>query len=298
MAYPKLPGEAQGELDDTATQYSHFMHTQQYPIALEMVTNLYNKMLGWQTQYEKRLHKGYPLHSIGYILNCEKRREALKYFILAYVEDLLSADIEDEADLFPPGQTLLLNEYEPEILESLKQIVANLKKNGGIPFAPEEVIRELGKSWQDLKSKVATERKGYRLKKSPIFDANSKREQRVFIGGSGKLHPIINYMKDTVVRLGYHPVVVFDYDVPRVMDTRRKCIILLRTCKYGIFDLSEQSGQLVDINTLHDYDVESLLVWPKGKEKDITEMLDGYKKHTLSYETFPEMENIFREFLK
>jgi len=105
-------------------------------------------------------------------------------------------------------------------------------------------------------------------------------------------------MKDTVVRLGYHPVVVFDYGVPEAMDNRRKCIILLHTCKYGIFDLSEQSGQLIDIDTLHEYDVESLLVWPKGKEKDITEMLNGYKKHTLSYETFPEMENIFSEFLK
>jgi hypothetical protein len=100
-----------------------------------------------------------------------------------------------------------------------------------------------------------------------------------------------------VGRLGYHPVVAFDYEVPEEMDIRRKCTVLLRTCKYGIFDLSEQTGQLVEIDTLREYDVETLLVWPKGKEKDITEMLNGSKNHALSYGTFPEMENIIRNFL-
>ena len=54
---------------------------------------------------------------------------------------------------------------------------------------------------------------------------------------------------------------------------------------------------MVEIDTLHEYDVEPLLVWPKGKEKDITEMLNGSKNHAISYETFPKMENIIRKFL-
>ncbi len=294
MANTNLPEEVQKELDNAATTYSFHIRTQQYPIALEIVSALYNKMLGWQTHYEMRLHKGYPLHSIGYILNCQKRPEALKYFILAYIEDLLSADTEDEAGLLPAGQTLLLNRYQPEIL---KILVAKAKNKGSIPFVPEEVLGAFGKSWHDVKGKITVKDRGRCLKKSPKFDSNSKKKSRVFIGGSGKLRPVIDYMRNMVVRLGYHPVVALDYEVPEELDIHRKCIILLRTCKYGIFDLSEETGQLIEIDTLHEYDIETLLIWPKGKEEDVAKMLNGFKDHAVSYETFAEMENIFCNFL-
>jgi hypothetical protein len=57
MEYPELPEEVRKELDNVATAYSFHIRTQQYATALELVTALYSKMLGWQTQYEKRLHK-------------------------------------------------------------------------------------------------------------------------------------------------------------------------------------------------------------------------------------------------
>ncbi|MFC1871320.1 hypothetical protein ACFLYF_02835 [Chloroflexota bacterium] len=298
MAYPRIPGDVQEEIDTVAEKYTFYIHTQQYTAAEELATNLYNKMLGWQTQYEKRLHKGYPLHCIGYALDFQSRAEALKYFLLAYIEDLLSVDIDDAADLLPAGQTLLINKEVPDVLKRLKQAVAELKKRGSIPFVPEEVIGELGGAWRDVRARIAAGHRGYRLRKPPVFDPNCKREDRVFIGVSGKLQPTLNYIRDMVTKLGYHPVVPFDFPVPEGMDISRKCSILLLTCKHGIFDLSEETGQLIEIEKLHQYDVQTLLVWPKGKEAEISAMLNGQAKRAVSYERFTELENTFREFLQ
>ena len=99
MAYPTLPEEAQKELDNVAAKYSFFIHTQQYPEAQNIITDLFHKMLSWQEKYGQRFHKGYAIHNIGYTLYLQNNyKDALKYFILAYIEDLLSADRLEEAD--------------------------------------------------------------------------------------------------------------------------------------------------------------------------------------------------------
>lgn len=296
MAAPILPDELQQEFDDLARKYSLCIHAQQYEPALNIIKNLYDKMLAWQQKYKQRFHKGYPIHNIGYTLHLQNKHEdALKYFILAYIEDLLSADDEDEADLTPAGQTLLLGyKYEPKILKELKRIAATLKKQGKPPLVPEDVIGELGKSWQDVKGEITAV--------EPKFDDNPKWEKKVFIGGSGRLIPTINFMRDTVTKLGYYPVVAVDYVMPEEMNVYRKCLYLLHGCKYAIIDLSEQAGQLIEADRAAEYGVRTLVIWPKGREETITQMLkDAFEERRIrsqSYERFPEMEVIFREFLQ
>ena len=55
---------------------------------------------------------------------------------------------------------------------------------------------------------------------------------------------------------------------------------------------------MVEIEKLCQYDVQTLLIWPKGKEKEVTMMLNGQAKHAVSYERFTELEDTFREFLQ
>ncbi len=304
MAYPILPEEAQIQFDDVARKYAVFIHTQQYPEALSIIKDLYNKMLDWQQKYGQRFHKGYPIHNIGYTFHLQaNHEEALKYFILAYVEDLLSADRLEEADATPAGQTLLLGyKYSPELLELLKRKVSGLKKQDGIPLQPEEVVQELGKSktgYQDIKGKIEVQVKEHRLRKFTIFD--SEWETRVFMGGSGDA--IINKMRDIVDKIGgYDPVVVVDFNMPNDMTIYNKCLTLLHSCKYAIFDLSMSGGQIVEIERAPDYGIKTLAVCQADKEHFITQVLksclEDRRIEYKSYTDFSELENLFCGFLK
>lgn len=318
MAAPILPEDLQKEVDDTAMKYAVCIHTQQYPVALNIITELYNKMLAWQDKHEQRFHKGFAIHNIGYTLFLQKKfADALRYFVLAYIEDLLSADKgnEDEADSTPAGQTLLLGyKLTPEFLKPLKQAVVELKTQSRIPRTPEEVIQELEKprtdygwgirggttamSIKDIEAR-ASPPKEHRLRKFTMFD--TEWAKRVFIGGSGDA--IINYMRDTIDKIGgYDPVVAVDFDMPSDITIYHKCIALLHCCKYAIFDLTIPGGQLIEIERAPDYGVKTLAVWQKDKEEAITQVLKSCLQNRgikyKSYTEYGELEDIFRKFLQ
>jgi len=224
--------------------------------------------------------------------------------VLAYIEDLLSAEIESEADSTPAGRTLLMGyRISPEFLQPLKQKVIQLKNEGRIPTRPEEVIIELGKSetayYKDIEGKVTVKPKRHQLRKFAEF--NSEWGKRVFLGGSSGLNPIIEAMRDTVERLGYDPVVAIDFDMPEQMTIYHKCLTLLHSCKYAIFDLSEQAGQLMELERAPDYGVQTLIVCPKNKQESVTQMLKSVLDYRdiryNSYDKFEEMHGIFCDFL-
>ena len=305
MAAPLLPEQAQRELDDMAKKFLICIHTQAYDDALETMRSLYKRMLDWQREYGKRFHKGYAIHNIGYTLFLEnKHQEALKYFISAYIEDLLSADDENQADSTPAGQTLLLGyRYNADVLNLLKQTVSKLKREAKIPLTPEEVVKQLVHSQpaceKDLEGKITVRLAHRTLRKFTEFQSDWTK--RVFIGGSGGLHPIIELIRRKVAQLGYDPVVAIDFDMPNGMTIYHKCLALLHSCKYAIFDLSEQAGQLLELERAPEYGIKTLVVWPRAKEGSITEMLrsilDSRGITYKSYDDFSEMDSIFRSFL-
>ena len=304
MAYPILPEESQKEFDNAAGNFAFLIHTQQYPDAQNVVTELFNKMLVWQKQYGKRFHKGYPVHNIGYALHLQNKDDkALPPFLLAYIEDLISADNEDDADSTPAGQTLLLGyKLSPESLKPLKQIVSEFKKQSKIPQHPAEVLQELQKTkpkYQEDIGQKTVKPKEHPQREFTIFD--TEWETRVFIGGSGDA--IINCMRDIVDEIGgYDPVVVVDFNMPKEMTIYHKCLALLHSCKYSIFDLSIQGGQIIEIERAPDYGVKTLAVWQADKEHTITQVLksclEDRKIEYKSYSDFSELEKIFREFLR
>ncbi len=126
-------------------------------------------------------------------------------------------------------------------------------------------------------------------------------EKRIFVGGSMALSPIIEKIRDVVNEAGYDAVVASDFDAPEGMPTYHKCLVLLHCCKYAVFDLSKQAGQLLEIIRTPEYGIKTLLVWPPNKERAITEMLKsvldiqgiGHR----AYGTIDEMALHVSEFL-
>jgi hypothetical protein len=101
-------------------------------------------------------------------------------------------------------------------------------------------------------------------------------EKRVFVGGSMRPRQGIKQIqriKDIVTDKGYDAVVASDFSAPEDIPTYHKCLVLLHCCKYAIFDLSKQAGQLLEIIRVPEYGISTLLVWTPNQERATTEML-------------------------
>lgn len=304
MPYPPIPEELQREIEDSARRYMFYVHTQQYPQAHQVASEALDKMLACQEATGKRVHKGWALHNIGNALLVQGRiDEALTCFIKAYIEDLLSADNQDEADATPAGRTLLLiYKLSPELLKPLKQTVKELKIRGRIPIDPTKVLEELHR-WRPTYEKDVKEKKT-KPAEHPVrkfMSLETDWNTRVFIGGSSE--PVINAIRELVDGIGgYDPVVATDFTTPDDISIYNKCIALLHCCKYAIFDLWPPGGQMIEIERAPDYGVATLAVCPADKEHHITAMLksclEDRQIQYKSYREFPELEDIFREFLK
>lgn len=308
MAYPEFPAKVKRELAIMASRYVSLIRARRYPEAKDTVELLFAKMLGWQDKYGVRLHKGYPLHNIGYTLYLQKNyEEALEYFLLAYIEDLLSVDAEDEADSTPAGQTLITGyKFNPAVIKSLKQIVAGFKGKNIIPSRPEVVLQKLkellekSKTGQrDIKARTYAIRKEQQLR--PFTAFQSPWEKRVFVGGSIGLEFIIKSIAKIITNLGYDPIVCSEFDEPENIGIHDKCLILLHCCKYAVFDIAEQAGQLIEVERACDYNVNALLIWPKNKEEAITQMLKSQvalkKYRHAAYVVMDDVEPILKDFL-
>lgn len=305
MAAPSLPDEAQRHLDNVARRFELCIHTQDYDTALSLVQDLYSKMLDWQRQHNKRFHKGYPLHNIGYTSYLLNRPDALKYFTLAYIEDLLSADTEDEADATPAGRTLLgAYKMSRESLASLKQTVSHLKTAGSIPDEPAKVIEELGETQDRYVGLLGQKAKHLEQKRASrnFMQFDSPWDKRVFVGGSAVLGPIIEEMRKVITSLGFDPVIPVDFDMPPGMTIYHKCLALLHACKYAVFDVSEQAGQMLEMDRAPEYAVQTIAVWSRNSEFRITEMLKSrlYDRGIpcKPYDTFDEMKTVLGEFFQ
>lgn len=280
MTAPILPEEFQKEFTKAAVKYSTRLQTSDYSEALEILKNLYAKMLGWQKKCRKRLHKEYPLRNIGYVLYLQdKADEALEYFILAYIESLLSADGADEADRTSAGHTLAEGYgLSPASLEPLKKKVSEIKASGKIPMRPEEVIKKLEKSkggYSDLKTKTTA--KGGEDHPQPVVVSESPWGERVFVGESIGSIFAIKQIAETLRELGYDAIVCSDFEDPEDTEPAEKSLILLRNCKYAIFSIAEPPGEpeLIEVKEASARNIKTLLIWQKSKEAAIIKMLES-----------------------
>ena len=100
-----------------------------------------------QESEKRRIHKGSYFHNIGFSLVLQNRLlDALRNFLLAYIEDSINTSINQEAraDTAPAARVLkrgfLLRTH---IMETIKEIVISKKQNQEIILNPEDVLAEL-----------------------------------------------------------------------------------------------------------------------------------------------------------
>jgi len=280
MPYPTLSSNLQEKVDSVAFSYEPAIRAGKYEGAFEAYKELYELLLTKQPT-GGRYHKGYPLHNMGYILAAQgKQNEALHYFTLAYVEDLLSEnkDEEDKADQTPAGNTLRqAYQIKEELLRRLKQIVREKKERSLVVSDPELVLKELAqlKDPQTFVAEMAEAQPEVRPKvKRQPGNFEKGWHERVFVGGSYKEIAIINKIRRHIASKGYEPVVASDFETPQDL-IHHHSLMLLHGCKYAIFDLSQEAGQLMEIERVRDYGVKTMVVYQAIQDQPpkITEML-------------------------
>ena len=115
-----------------------------YEIAEQLFRRQLALIFKWQEKENRPIHKGTPLHMIGIcLLYREKTDEALRFFLLAYIEDTLNVgfELEGEADLAPASMMLRSAfQIDVDFLKTIKEYVARLKRE-----------RELGSRQETLK---------------------------------------------------------------------------------------------------------------------------------------------------
>jgi len=280
----------------------------------------YKKMLDLFKQKQEAIgrpiHKGTPYHMIGVCYTgLNEHNEALKYILLAYIEDTLNSnfDNETEADGTPAGQ-MLLNYYfvSPEFLVTIKKYVYQLKKSGKwtSTFNPEEILdiilHKCSVSPEELIFKLpeVSQTSIPETPQSEEFGFPEPWEKRVFIGGSYQTHmAVLRYIEKVVESLGFKPVVAFDVQMPKDL-THHHTLLLLHTCKYAIFEISSPAGQYMEIERTIDYETKSLLLYsimssdgyPSKSVSSMIQTMKQIKKQ--GYLTFKEIDSIVKDFLQ
>jgi tetratricopeptide (TPR) repeat protein len=302
-----LPRDLQTDFDAAALKASLDIQTGRFDDAASTLTKLYEQMLQRQPA-GTRYHKGFPLHNIGYALvRLGRPEEALRFFLLAYIEDLLTQNPgeEDAADGAPASQTLrLAYRIGSDLFDRLKNVVREKKKTNVVVQNPEGILSEFA-SPQTTAQIVRTLPEA---RPSPPGERrpgqfSSSWEKRVFVGGGYREFAILNEIKRIAEDNGFDAILVADFQIPGGL-VHHHSLMLLHECRAAIFDLSSEAGQLMEIERLRDYGIsETLLVYqdPGGGEPKITEMLGALLTRMelppKPYEDLDTLRTLVRNFL-
>ena len=153
---------------------------------------------------------------------------------------------------------------------------------------------------------VSTEAAGVQVqgdlpKRTSADDIPGNYSNRIFIGGNYKkqLAVILEMAKFIRYELRGHfvPIVATDFKIPEGNE-RDYCLRLLHNCKFAIFELTDPSGQLIEVERAIDYGTVCLYVFntfdPLSESHQITAMVKGGRQHAKGYKSLDELKAILR----
>jgi len=222
---------------------------------------LVNKIT-YQQPKNIRYHKGGEYHNMGackyYTL---QTLDAFHYILLAYIEDLLSLDL-DSANITPAGKTLRSFNLDGNDFILIQNCVEQMIKNNGIIQDPKIVIKQLLKltAYVDLIKKV--KKKTILIKiglDRPISHIPGEWEKRVFIGGDYESIYLLDSIILNVREFGFEPIIAMEFK-SNEENIHHDAMLLLHNCKFAIFDVSNKGGHLMEVERTLDYGTDTLFV--------------------------------------
>lgn len=269
--------------------------------------DLYKQFLDRQKILGHRLHKGGIVHNLGIVALLANNIElSFKNFMMGFAEDVASQaqGFAGEAEGAPGAQNLkTFFGVDKALFNLVKRIVeervANEKFND-----PRLIFQEFWKTQietKDLKDRIE------QLEKTP-FVINKRYtinqmphvwNKRVFIGGnySGDRLKNLFEIKKAVIRNGYIPIMALEFNdlEPSVHD---HSLLLLHNCKYAIFDVSKDSGHLMEVERTFDYRTRTLFVYEEIPEYRMTAMITSLGKELKKFSSNEELRRFVDDFFQ
>lgn len=270
--------------------------------SFDLWDKLYKKILQSQPK-GVRYHKGGEVHNMGVCkIYTLQTFEALHFFLLGYIEDLLSATIEKANSA--PGASTLQGFYKLSIneLEVIQQCVENTIAQESLVQDPQRILNR----FLELKTYADLER---RVKKisllirpnhySSISHLPGEWEKRVFVGGDYESIHALDSIISPVREFGFETIVAMEYASSK-KSIHHDALLLLHNCRYAIFDVASKGGHMMEAERTLDYDTETLFVCKKSEEVRVSTMLSSLgKKYEIHwYKDRRELKKHIFDFLK
>jgi hypothetical protein len=297
-----LPPELERQVESLIAEAGGPMTVNQFEKAAELSTQLYQLMLEAQPAH-RRYHKGWPLHNLGLALALTNRGiEAANTFLLAFVEDAISRAEEspikmDELDR-PAARVLAAGLTQSELADRATRIRA------AYLAGEREILRDPAIAVEKLDLTPPPNLAIAILRQQRIVGQfESKWEQRVFVAGYYGHIAALNEIRAEVKALGFDPVLTLDFEVPDELGHHHS-LMLLHECRQAIFELTQEAGQLMELERTRDYEIGPILAVFQGTsehQKQLSGMTSALLGRLgispLPYSSTEELRRIVRDWL-
>jgi len=285
-------------------------YQENYETARNGFFEAYQLQLVIQKKVDRSVHKGAVLYNLGLsILGTRKKEDiqhSLKYIILAYIEDTLGTpfDFEDNADRAPAGRFL----YDGFIIQlrflrEIKKTSNDIKRNINywIKANSENIFSMALKLVNVSPDNVLSlcERPDVTIGPTPLGFPQPL-EQRVFLGTKyDSFAHVLPDMRDAVVQKQYTPIIVGNVIIPPNYTVHDISLLLLHTCGYAVFEITNPAGQLMELERARDYGVNVLLLRsrPLGHDPHISAMISSLNYPLHIYHSTSDLKQAIRNFL-
>jgi len=292
---------------ETEQRFSSLLEKGEFDEATHSWENLYKLFLNRQKTLGYRLHKGGIVHNLGIVALLTNNLElAFKNFMMGFAEDVASQiqEFGGLAEDQPGAQTLKSFFGVDEDLFNLSRKIVIAKLSEDKFYDPRQVFKRFWKT--QIKKKTLKERIES-LKKTPfvvqkkysINQMPGEWRKRVFIGGnySGDRVKNLFEIKKSIEKNNFIPIIALEFndDEPCVHD---HSLLLLHNCKYAIFDVSKDSGYLMEVERTFDYRTKILLVYEEIPESRMTEMISSLDIKPRQFSNSEELAQLVDKFFK
>lgn len=306
----QIPKQLPPELLDEYTEVEKFFVSAVQPSAdPSIIDDSFNR---WKKLYEKilksqpndsRYHKGGEVHNMGvckyYTLEVV---DSLKYFLLGYIEDLLSESISSANQA--PGASNLKNIFHLTDVEftKIQKCVEDVIKDKGIVKDPQDVLKSFSelKMYEEIIKKVKKLPLLIRPDRYPsVSHLPDEWEQRVFIGGDYESISSLSLIIKAVVDFGLRPIIAMEFH-SSPDKIHHDALLLLHNCKYAIFDVSGKGGHMMEAERTLDYGTLTLFVCKNNEAPRVSAMLKslGDKYEIRYFDDRKELKKHIYDFLR
>lgn len=267
---------------------------------------LYKLFLSRQKELGYRLHKGGIVHNLGIVALINNDIElAFKNFVLGFAEDVASQEqgfLAGEAEEAPGARNLkTFYGVGSELFGLVRKIVKTSLSEGKFndPRRAFKNFLEAQIDEEPIKSRVKT------LKENPFviqkqYDINhipGEWNKRVFVGGNYRDRVSTLFeIREAIKRNGFTPIMALEFkdEEPLIHD---HSLLLLHNCKYAIFDVSKDSGYLMEVERTLDYRTVTLLVYENVPEFGVSAMMATFQK-IKEFSNKEELNRLIDDFLQ